>query len=72
MKRTLIIMLAAMGGCLLVGCISHWEGMGIHWVVDSIPPGLWGWDIEIAAYTVKSSVDPLKGIDLLLGMLPIK
>lgn len=70
--RKAMIMLAAMACCWFSGCDSTLKVTEITWKVDSIPEGIWGWDITIPGYTGTSSIDPLKGIQLLLGMRPIK
>jgi len=71
--RRAMIMVAAMACCWVAGCQSTFDVGRISWRLSSIPPGVWHLEINVPGYHSTSSVDPLKGIDLLIrGLVPIK
>ena len=78
MRKAMIGLTAAIGGCLWSGCMSTLTVAEMKWTVASIPEGVWGWTITVPGYHSVSSLDAVQLADALgevithiVGMLPL-
>ncbi len=77
MRKAMIGLGLLVCGCLCSACKSTFTVAKIHWKVDSIPEGVWGWDITIPGYVSTSSLDTVQLVDAvgevlthIIGMVP--
>lgn len=77
-KVFLSVLLALVGGCLASGCMMTLKMGATSATVQSIPEGMFSWEVSVPAFTSTASFDlgatvefGVKGVKAFVGMLPM-